>query len=66
MREGSIMGNIQSINWAEFPEFVKCDYCGACHICSQQKAILDMNDELIKDEFQYIPLIEQMKARKVA
>lgn len=65
-REDMVIGNAKTINWAEFPEFVECNWCGACHPCAQQKAIIDMNDNVITDGFQYKPLLEQMKQRKVA
>ena len=66
-RENTVITNIQDVNWAEFPEMVECSYCGACHICSQMKAITEIDGTLISDEMQYKPLLEQiMKRRKVA
>ena len=63
-REGTVIANIQDVNWSEFPEFINCDWCGACHACAQQKAILDLDGNLITDEFQYKPLLDQLNKNK--
>jgi sulfatase maturation enzyme AslB (radical SAM superfamily) len=66
-REGTVIANIQDVNWSEFPEMVECEMCGACHICSQMKAITELDGTIIKDEWQYKPLLDQIiKKRKAA
>jgi len=59
-REGCVIANMQTINWSDFPMMVECSYCGACHICSQMKAITELDGTIIKDEWQYKPLLEQV------
>lgn len=64
--EKNRLGNIQTIDWSTFPDWFVCDRCGNCHPCSQQKAILTLDNNLYSDEWQYKPLAEQMNKRKVA
>lgn len=55
-----IIGNVQSIKWDSFPEWFDCYRCGNCHICSQWKIILDTDGKLIKDDWQYKPMLEKV------
>ena len=66
MREGTVVANIQDVNWAEFPVMVDCAHCGNCHPCSMLKIIKEPDGKMITDEWQYKPILEQMPKRKVA
>jgi len=62
-RETNIIGHISKVDWTNFPRLFDCAECGTCHICSQQKAIIQ-NDKYVENEYQYKPLLLEIARRK--
>lgn len=55
------IGNISDTNLWDIPDWFDCDQCGACHICSQGKVITELDGTIIKDNWQFLPILDELK-----
>ena len=53
------LGNIQTIEWEKFPQYIECEFCGLCHVCAAGKVIAEMDGKAITDKWQYIPALQK-------